>query len=96
MENEHSKYFIVRQSKTLKFMPKMRQLEYVGPAGELSCSPDPYNRNEGLLLRKEGGVVRGMEGDFGPHNHRSCGGREGKMRRAVSYTHLTLPTIYSV
>jgi len=59
MENKHSKYFIVRQSKRLKFTPKMRQNTFCGralpgPAGELKRSPTPLTAMRGLLLREEG------------------------------------------
>jgi len=72
MDNKHSKCFIVRQSKRLKFMPKMRQnIRLVAgfrpdPLGSILSSHIHPSRNDGLLLRVEGRrVMRKGKGRVG-------------------------------
>jgi len=49
MDNEHRKFFVVKQQKGCKFVPKMHKIRCY------YAIPDPLAAMKGLLLRKERG-----------------------------------------
>jgi len=49
MDNEHRKFFVVKQQKGCKFVPKMYKIRCY------YAIPDPLAAMKGLLLRKERG-----------------------------------------
>ena len=83
MENKHSKCFIVRQPKRLKFTRKMRNtfgvLAPSGPAGELKFSPSSPSRNEEPTSKAES-EKKGRRGERRWEEGAGREEREGKGR----------------